>query len=129
MVGAEPDPQRLGQPDDLAVAGQRGKRCRVQIGCDDLLAALVGVRATMVGARRGGQHLSQLFADPAGQTARRMPEFLDLRGQRAAAAGIEAGNHRTRDSRCRHKTEAAPVDGRIAFGIIPVEEVAVLDEQ
>ena len=73
--------------------------------------------------------MSQLFADPAGQTARRMPEFLDLRGQRAAATGIEAGNHRTRDPRRRRKTEAAPFDGRIAFGIIPVEEVAVLDEQ
>src|SRR3954463_10869768 len=58
-----------------------------------------------------------------------MPEFLDLRSQRTAAAGIEAGNHRTRNPRRCRKTEAAPFDGRIAFGIIPVEEVAVLDEQ
>src|SRR6478735_7383483 len=58
-----------------------------------------------------------------------MPEFLDLRSQRAAAAGIEAGNHRTRNPQRRRKTEAAPFNGRIALGIIPVEEVAVLDEQ
>src|SRR6185369_1534119 len=42
---------------------------------------------------------------------------------------IDAGNHRTRDPRRRRKTEAAPFNGRIALGIIPVEEVAVLDEQ
>jgi hypothetical protein len=37
-IGAEPDVQRVGQTDDLAIAGKRAERCRIEVGGEDLLA-------------------------------------------------------------------------------------------
>ncbi len=44
-IGAEPDPQRLGQADHLAVAGERAERRRIEVGRDDLLAPRHRLRA------------------------------------------------------------------------------------
>ena len=66
-VGAEPDPERVGQADHLAIAGQGAERGRIEIGRDDLRAPIHRICAVDVDMRRGGQHLPQFFAHPAGQ--------------------------------------------------------------
>ena len=128
-IGAEPDPQRVGQPDDLAIARHRGERGRVQIGRDDLFAPLERVRPVVIGAQRRRNHLPQLVHGAAGATARRVPEFFDLGGQRAGAAGIRVGDDEPRDLPRGGQREAFPFDRRIALRVFPVEDVAVLDKQ
>ena len=65
-VGAEPDVERVRQADHLAIAGEGAERRRIEIGRNDLTAPIHRICAVDVDMRRGGQHLPQLFAYPAG---------------------------------------------------------------
>src|SRR5207244_1133430 len=85
--------------------------------------------AARISPGRSGQHLAELLADPAGQPARRMAEFLDLGGERAAAALPQAGGRQRRDTTGRGQRQTVPFDRRIALGVALIEQVAVLDEE
>src|SRR4029077_15824683 len=80
-------------------------------------------------SRRRVQHLPQLFASPAGQTARRMAEFLDLRGEGASAAFLDARDEPAADPPDHGEKKPVPLDGRVVLRFLPVQQIAVLDEQ
>ena len=61
QIGAVPEPQRVGHPDDFAIPGARGQRLGIEISRDDLLARWVGICAVPVSERRCAHHLAQLF--------------------------------------------------------------------
>src|SRR5205814_2358730 len=75
------------------------------------------------------QHLAELFADPAGQTARRMAELLDLGSEGTATALAHMGRHQRCHASGRREGKAVPFDRRIVLGITLVEQIAVFDEQ
>src|SRR5690242_11310222 len=58
-----------------------------------------------------------------------MPEFLDLRGKRAAAAFLQARDDPAADPAPDGEEKPVPFDGGVALGLLSVEEIAVLDEQ
>src|SRR5580700_2339941 len=58
-----------------------------------------------------------------------MPKFLDLRGKRAAAAFLDARDEPATDPAGDREKKAVPLDGRVVLRLLPVEQIAVLDEQ
>src|SRR5262249_26110911 len=67
--------------------------------------------------------------DSTRQPPRRMAELLDLCGEGAAAAFLQAGDNPAADPAGDREEEAVPFDRRIALRLLPVEQVAVFDEQ
>ena len=128
-IGAEPGAQAVVQAVDLAVVGRGGEGHRVEIVDDDEATSGERLRAALVRAQARRQHLAKLLPRRGRAPVRRVPELLDLGGQRArpdhprVIAEPRAGVH---DDGAR---EPPPVDRRIQVGPALVEELPVLDEE
>ena len=128
-VAAVPDPHAVADAVHFAVARLGRQRHRVQVVHHDLAPHLGGVRAVLVGAQGGRDHLLQLVLHGAGSAFRRVAVLLDLRGQGAAAGGALAARHGA-DGFFQHRlAQAVPLDGRVTLRIGVVQQLAVLDEQ
>ena len=129
QVGAEPEPEPVADADDLAVARARTQRRRIEIGRDDPLARVEREGAVEIGARRCRHHLAQLVVDAAREAVRIVPEFLDLRRERAGAALAQARIERAAHLPHRGEHEAMPRHRGVLPRMIVVEQRAVFDEQ
>ena len=128
-VAAVPSPHAVAQADDLAVAGHRAERHRVEEVEHQPPAGVQAVRSVEIGANRRRHHLAQLVACRARAAAGRVPELLDLGGERAAA---EPRGGRVEVARRLHhhrERQPVPLDRRVVARPLVVEQVTVLDEQ
>ena len=128
-VGAEPQPQAIGDAMHLTVPGRRRERHAVEVVAHDALTGGQGLRALAIGTHAGGDHLPDLFLRIAGAAFGRMPILLDLGGQGAAAGGLAAEAEALLQLADRRLGEARPVHRRVGVGAAGVQQATVLDEQ
>src|SRR5262249_7003657 len=126
---AEPHKESVRKSDDLAIAGPRSKRHRVQVGPYDLLASCQRVRTIEVYPCRRSPNLPQLFCNAVGDAAGRMAKFLDLRRKRAAASHLDARRAQSGDAPERRPGEPSPLERGIALRLSAVEKVPVFGEE
>ena len=113
----------------LAVAGRGGEGERVEVVHQDLPARGPGLHAALVGAQARRDHLVQLVPRRARAPVRRVPELLELGGQRARPDGVPLAAQAPDRLDPDRLGEPPPVHHRVAEGVARVEELAVLDEE
>ena len=113
----------------FAVTGNGGQRHAVEVVAHDVLACGQGLRAVLVGAHAGGNHLAQFLAAGQGQAVGRVTVFFQLGGQGAAAGALPGQVQQPGHLRPGCLGEARPVHRRVGLWLGRVEQVAVLDEQ
>ncbi|MNJ10894.1 hypothetical protein D3C77_50610 [compost metagenome] len=128
-IGAVPDPQALRHAMHFTMAGHRRERHAVEVVTHDALAGLEGLRAPLVGAHAGGNHLADFLAARHGEAVGRVTVFFQLGGQGAAAGGLAGQGQVLGHLAVGCLGKAWPVHRRVGVGIIGVEQVTVLDEQ
>src|SRR6202035_3873423 len=112
-----PDSQTVGDSRHFAIARTRTERRGVQIGCDDLLARIEGIRSVHIGARRRRRHLQQLVEYAFGAALGLVLVFFDLGRQRAAATRLMMTQQRGYLA-AGGVQETLPFDSRILVGVI-----------
>ncbi len=128
-LAAVPGPEPVADAVDFAETGARGQRHRVQVVDDNPAPARRRVRSVEVGAQRSRGHLPQLLLARRGAALGRMPVFLDLRGERAAAVRRMRVVDQVPELVEGCERQPVPFDGRVARRVLGVEQLAVLDEQ
>ena len=124
----EPHPQRVLEPEHLAVPRHGGERHRVQIVDDDPLALIGRLGSGPVCAHRGRRHLDQFVTRRSGESPGRVLVLLDLRGERAAAGSGRLGPELRREEPRDRPREPVPLDDRVAVRHVRLEQLAVLDK-
>ncbi len=128
-VATVPDPQAVADAEHFAEAVARAQRHGVEVIDHQLVAHHGGVLAVEVGAHRCRCHLPQLLLGRFGAAFGRVPVFLDLRGERAAAGRFVLRVGHVQHAVPHGAGEAAPFDRGVAPGLLRIEQHAVLDEQ
>ncbi len=128
-VGAIPDPQAFGHAVDFTMPRHGGERHAVEVVAHHPLPCLEGLRAGLIGAHAGGNHLADFLRAGHGQALRRVTVLLQLRRQGAAPGGLPRQAQQLGDLRPGRHAEARPVHGRVGQGLLGVEQKTVLDEQ
>ena len=127
-IGSVPAPHRFRDADDLAIAGARAQRLRVQVSRHDPPPRRQRVRTVEIGMGRGVDHLPQLFDDAGRASFGRMTKFFGLGRERAGAAGAKPPIDDACDASCRGEREPVPVDRRVAIRRAGCKEIAVFDK-
>ena len=128
-VESVPDAQAVAHAVHLAVPGGGREGERVEIVHQDLPARGPRLHATLVGAQARRDHLVQLVGRGARPPVRRVPELLELGGQRARPDRVALGAQAPERLDPDRLGEPPPVHHRVAEGVARVEELAVLDEE
>ncbi|MNZ48244.1 hypothetical protein D3C78_659830 [compost metagenome] len=113
----------------FTMPGHCRQRHAVEVVTDDTLACFEGLRAALIGAHAGGNHLTDFLAAGDGQAVRRVAVFLQLGSQGAATGGLAGQGQVLGDLAVGRLGKAWPVHGRVGVGVVGVEQIAVLDEQ
>src|SRR5437773_1413668 len=87
-IDAEPCVETVSNAIDFPVFRCGCQRDGIDVVGDNLAPFFSGVRAVPVDAEAGADHLAKLVSGRTGPAAIGVPEFLDLRGQRAAAFDV-----------------------------------------
>ena len=105
------------------------ERHAVEVVTHDTLTSLSRVRAALVGAHAGGNHLADFLGPRDGQAVWRMAVLFQLRGQGTPASGLAGQGQVLGHLAVGCLGKAWPVHGRVVARVLGVEQVAVFDEQ